>query len=110
MSKITQETLTILLAERVLGWCGAPGRFLLGNRRWIPRWRFQPAVRIEDAFKLLEAAAPQAFSICGDHKGNIRVRIRIGGSTGAADGTSKPLAITHAIARAIGIEVDKSAS
>ena len=99
------EQLAVLLAQRVMGWGIAPDRFLLGKRRWIPRWRFQPTENLDDAFKLLEKAAPQDYTMGGDSKG-FWVRVRIGDSTGEADGASKPRAITCAIARALGIEVE----
>ena len=95
------------LAERVMRWTVHRDRFLMGNRGWMPRWRFQPAEKIEDAFRLLEAAAAQAFTIEGDDKGNVHVRVRIAGKQGEARGTSKPLAITCAVARAVGIEVEQ---
>ena len=50
----TVEQLTALLAEHLLGWTPAPDRFLLPNRRWMPRWRFQPFKSLSDAFQLLE--------------------------------------------------------
>ena len=103
---MTTAMLTSLLAQRVLGWTVAPDRFLLGKRRWMSRWRFQPAKKLEDAFRLLEKAAPQEYSICGDDKGSIHVWVRIGGTAGEARGTSIPLTITYAIARAVGIEVE----
>jgi hypothetical protein len=103
---MTNEILTALLAEKILGWRIAPGRFLMVDRQWIPRWRFQPAEKIEDAFRLLEEAAPEEYSISGDDKGGIHVCVRIDGGAGEARGISKPLAITYAIARALGIEVE----
>jgi hypothetical protein len=103
---MTSEHLTAILAERVMGWSVGPDRFLMGNRGWMPRWRFQPVEKLEDAFRLLEEATPQEYSICGDDKGNIHVRVRIGGVAGEARGTSKALAISYAIARAVGIEVE----
>jgi hypothetical protein len=103
---MTSENLTAILAERVMGWSVGPDRFMMGNRGWTPRWRFQPAEKLEDAFRLLEEAAPQEYSICGDAKGSIHVRVRINGNAGEASGTSKPLTITQAIARAAGIEVE----
>jgi hypothetical protein len=66
--------LTTLLARRVMGWEIAPDRFLMGKRKWMPRWRFQPELKLEDAFRPLEAAMPKstvwavkvrAFSGCG---------------------------------------------
>jgi hypothetical protein len=103
---MTNDQLTAALAERVMGWTVGPDRFLTGNREWMPRWKFQPFDKIEDAFRLLAQAAPQAYSICGDDKGNIHVTVRIAGTQGEARGTSNPLAISHAIARAVGIEVE----
>ena len=99
------EHLTTALVEKIMGWGIAPERFLMGNRRWIPRWRFRPIENLDDAFQLLEKAAPQEYSICGDDKGSIHVRVRIGGTAGEARGTAEPLTITCAIARAVGIEV-----
>jgi len=103
---MTSENLTAILAERVMGWTVGPDRFMMGNRGWTPRWRFQPAVKLDDALRLLEVASPQEYSICGDDKGNIHVKVRIAGTQGEARGTSRPLAITFAIARAIGVEVE----
>jgi hypothetical protein len=104
---MTNDQLTAILAERVMGWGIAPERFLMGKRRWIPRWRFQPVENLDDAFQLLEKAAPQEYSIGGDDKGNVYVHVRIAGSAGEARGTSRPLVITYAIARAVGIEVEQ---
>jgi len=53
---MTSDVVTARLAERVMGWSVAPDRYLIGNRSWIPRWRFQPLERLEDAFRLLEKA------------------------------------------------------
>lgn len=103
---MTDDHLTVILAERVMGWGVGPDRFLMGNRGWLPRWRFQPAECVEDAVRLLEEAAPQEYSMGGDDKGNFQVRVRIGDAAGEASGTSKPRAITFAIARALGIEVE----
>jgi hypothetical protein len=104
---MTPEVLTSLLAERVMGWTVFADRFVMGDRRWIPRWRFQPTERLADSFHLLERAAPEEYSMRGDNKGNFRVRVQIGGRTGEAHGTSKPRAITYAVALAIGLEVDR---
>ena len=101
---MTGEQLMALLAERVMGWRVSPDRFLINNRRWLPRWRFQPADKLDDAFRLLQEAAPQAYSISGDDKGGIHVQVRINGAVGEAQGTSIPGAVTYAVARAVGIE------
>ena len=94
------------LAEQVMGWAASGDRYQMSNRSWMPRWRFQPVEKLEDAFRLLEEAGPQEYSICGDDKGGIHVRVRIDGTAGEVRGTSKPLTITYAIARAVGIEVE----
>ena len=99
------EQLTAVLVERVMGWTVGPDRFSMGNREWMPRWKFQPVEKIEDAFRLLAQAAPQEYSISGDGKGSIHVQVRINGAVGEARGTSTPSVITHAVARAFGIEV-----
>jgi hypothetical protein len=103
---MTNDQLAAILAERVMGWGVGPDRFTMGKRGWMPRWRFQPTEKLDDAFRLLDSAAPQEYDISGDDKGNIRVRVRIRRATGEAHGTSKPLVITHAIARAVGVEVE----
>ena len=102
----TTKQLTDMLAERVMGWRLAPGRYIKSGRGWVPRWRFRPTEKLEDAFRLFEPAAPQKYSLSGDDKGNIHVLVRIAGAQGKARGTSTPLAITYAIARALGIEVE----
>jgi len=60
---VTNEQLTTMLAQRVMGWRDAPGRFMTGGRDWKPPWRFQPTKRLEDAFRLLDAADPAEYSI-----------------------------------------------
>jgi hypothetical protein len=100
------QHLTPLLAERVMGWGVAADRFLLGNRRWIVRRRFQPTVRIEDAFRLLEKAEPEQCMMGFRGSGTFRVTIRVNGTTVEACEASKPLAISLAVARALKIEVD----
>jgi excisionase family DNA binding protein len=106
-SPMTNEQLAAILAERVMGWTVGPERYMMGGRRWIPRWRFQPIEKLEDAFRLLEEAMPQEYSIRGDDKGNIQVQVRIAGTAGEAHGTSRPLVITLAIARAVGVDVER---
>jgi hypothetical protein len=103
---MTSEQITAILAERVMGWGVAPDRFLMGSRRWMPRWRFQPAAKLLDAFQLLEKAAPQEYCMRGDNKGSFWVRVRIGEAVGEASGVCKALVITCAVARALGVEAD----
>jgi hypothetical protein len=103
---MTADRLTGLLAERIMGWSVRPDRFLVGDRSWMPRWRFQPTKKLADALRLLEAAAPEEYYLRGCGDGNIQVRVLIRGATGEACSASKTRAITWAIARAVGIEVE----
>ena len=89
-----------------MGWEVAPDRFLVGKRRWLPRWRFRPTERLEDAFRLLEEACPQKYAMGSEREGLFWVQIQIGEATGEACHRSKPLAITLAIARALQVQVD----
>jgi hypothetical protein len=102
---MTAERLTEILAELVMGWRVAPGRFMIGGRGWKPAWRFQPTERLEDAFRLLDAADPSEYSIARQD-GVLTVRVRIGETLGEARDTSKPRAITYAVARAVGVVPD----
>ena len=56
---MTSEHLTAVLAERVMGSTVRRDRFMIGSRGWMPRWRFQPLERIEDAFALLDQSSSQ---------------------------------------------------
>jgi hypothetical protein len=103
---VTNRLLTDMLARRVMGWNTSPNRFLTGQRRWMPRWRFRPDQKLEDAFRLLEAAGPEEYAMGADEPNGFWARVRIAGVTGEARGGSKALAITYAIARASGIEVE----
>ena len=103
---MTTEHLTGILAERVMRWGVAPDRFLMSGRSWTPRWRFQPTKKLEDAFRLLDAADPDEYCIESRRARSLYVRVLLGGSAGESVDASKPRAITHAIARAIGVEPD----
>src|SRR5436305_1381041 len=107
---MTSDHLTATLAERVLGWAACPDRFILSNRRWIRRWRFRPMERLEDAFRLLEAAASEQYTLSGESDGSLCVRVRIAGAVGEAQDACKPRAITLAIARALGIQAPPDAA
>jgi hypothetical protein len=102
--RMTSENLAALLAKRVMGWGVGPDRFLLSGRGWMPRWRFQPTENLDDAFKLLDKAAPDEFVLASDGKG-YSVRVRIGAITGESRDLSRPRAITMALALALGLEV-----
>lgn len=87
---MTDEHLTALVAQRVMGWTVGPDRFMMGNRSWMPRWRFQPAKRLEDAFRLLERAAPQECTMGTGENGGFWVKVRLASCTGEACESSKP--------------------
>ena len=103
---MTHDQLTAILAERVMGWSVGPDRFMMGNRGWMPRWRFQPAEKLEDAFRLLEEAAPQEYSIGGDDEGSVHVQVRINGAMGEAQRNVHARRYYLRVARAVGIEVE----
>lgn len=100
---MTSERLTAILAERVMGWRVAPGRFMMGDRIWKPAWRFQPVEKREDAFHLLDAAKAAEYSIAA-HGNRFTVRVLVDGTTGEATESCESRAITYAVARAIGLE------
>lgn len=103
---MTSDQLTAVLAERIMGWSVGPDRFMMGDRRWQPRWRFQPARRLEDAFRLLERTAPQEYAMGAAENGGFWAKVRIAGNTGEARESSQARAIAFAVARALGLEVD----
>jgi hypothetical protein len=102
---MTSGQLTVILAEKIMGWSVGPERFMVGGRSWLPRWRFQPATRLEDALRLLECVAPQEYAMGAASNGGFWARVRIAGTTGEATESSQARAMTVAIARAIGLEV-----
>ena len=99
------DRLTAALATRVLGWKVAPGRYIKPNRSWTPSWRFAPLNNLDQAFELLDKAAG-TFSLTTCDTGIFHAEVRIGNATGAAKGKKKAAAITIAVARALGVEVD----
>jgi hypothetical protein len=103
---MTSQTLNALLAERVMKWSAAPNRFLLGGRKWIPSWRFRPFENLADSFRLLDAAGSTVYTLNADETGCFIARVQIGTVVGEACDRSLPSAITIAVARATGIEVD----
>jgi hypothetical protein len=104
---VSTDQLAAILAERVMGWRRRPDRFLKDGRQWSPHWRFRPTHRLEDADRLLERAAPQEYSVHRTGDGRFQVKVRIAGAIGEATESSQARAISFAIARAIGVEVDK---
>ena len=101
---MTSEQLTAILARRVMGWGVGPDRFSMGDRRWLPRGRFRPTERIQDAFRVLQAAEPSEYTVVGGNGKSSWVSLRIDGASGEASAPSMPTAICLAIARAIGIQ------
>jgi hypothetical protein len=100
---MTNDHLTAVLAERVLGWRAAPDRFIKPGRSWTPRSRFKPFTRLEDAFLLLDrAGGTYMLSVGAD--GVFSAEVRIGERVGKTIGEPKARAITVAISRAVGIE------
>jgi hypothetical protein len=98
----TGKQLTDVLAERIMGWRLAPGRYIKSDRGWMPRWRFRPLARLEDAFLLLDSAGATYVLTVGSD-GVFIAEVRIGGRTGKASGEPKAQTITLAISRALGI-------
>jgi hypothetical protein len=101
---MTSEHLTAILAQRVMGWGVGPDRFLIGGRRWLPHWRFQPLTNLDVAFRLLEKAA-STFTLALRDDGTFSVQVQVQDHAGSAIGGSKAATITVAVARAIGLDV-----
>src|SRR6266852_299391 len=49
---MTSEQVTVILAERVMTWGVATDHFLMGDRSWIVRQRFQPTAGVVVALKI----------------------------------------------------------
>lgn len=102
---MTDDRLTAILAERIMGWKVCPDRFLKPGRTWIPRSRFRPLARVEHALLLLDRAAGEyALTSVG---GVFTAKVQVGNRTGKATGEPKAKTITLAIAQALGIEVPR---
>jgi hypothetical protein len=99
---MSDDRLTEKLAVEVMGWKAAPDRFIKSGRCWIPKWRFKPFTRLEDAFLLLgRAGGTYTLSLGSD--GVFTAEFRVGEHVGKASGEPKARAITVAISRALGI-------
>jgi hypothetical protein len=103
---LTADGLTALLVKRVLGWRAGPDRYLMADRQWLPRGKFQPTTRLEAAFRLLIAVKPVDYKLGGSGSGPCWARVRTSGGLGEATNPSMPLAICLALARALGINVE----
>jgi len=97
-ARITED-----LAQRIFGWRCFPDRFLTGNRKWIPKWRFAPFERLDDAIRLLDAAADN-YRLFGTGKGRaFSAVVRVNKRVGKAHGEPKARSITTALAIALGL-------
>ena len=76
---MSNDQLTTILAERIMGWTVGPDRFMMGGRQWQPRWRFQPLERVEDAFRLLKHAATQEYAVGTAENGSFWAKVRASG-------------------------------
>ena len=90
------------LAQMVLHWRVAPDRYLTGNRSWLPKWRFDPLQRLEDAFLLLDHNKSVRYVI-SQNGGRCRVEIEQNGRIGRASSDCKARAIVLALARSLGV-------
>ena len=104
LGEMSEAQLVDRLAQQVLRWTVARDRFLLGNRGWIPRWKFSPCERLNDAVKLLDGAAPTSYAIIRTN-GQFQVTVDVEGNVGRASGQSRPRTIVLALARSLGLEV-----
>jgi hypothetical protein len=96
-----EEMLTTQLAQIVMGWRIAPGRFLKPQRGWLPTSRFKPFVRLDHAFLLLDTARA-VYNLSGS-AGVFTARVRAGRGVGKASGRLKARTITLALSHALGI-------
>jgi hypothetical protein len=103
--ELNDERATDQLARQIMGWRTAPDRFIKPNRGWIPRWRFQPFTELADAFLLLDQAEHRYILRYDGRTFTAEVRTETG--RGIASGEQKPRTITLAIARALGLEVER---
>jgi hypothetical protein len=100
---IDDGRLTEDLARLVMGLRSTPDRYLKPGRSWLPKWRFAPLERLEDAFQLLRAA--NQYTLSSDQNRVFTAEIQIGRRTGQASGEPKARTITIAVGRALGLEI-----
>jgi hypothetical protein len=98
---MTDQQLTDELA-RFVGWKPTRDRFVNG-RKWIPKWRFKPLKRLEDAFAVLDHSRSE-YVIEQSEKAGFTVQVRIGGRVGTSSGQAKARAISVAVGRALHID------
>ena len=104
---MTPQELTNLVATRVMNWTVAPDRFMRGDRKWIPTWRFEPCEKFAHAVQLLDATRPTTYSLSADQNGYFLARVQVDDVVGEARDRSRSRALTIAVARAMGIDVGK---
>jgi hypothetical protein len=97
---MSDRVLADRLAERVLGWRTAPGRFLTGGRSWIPRSRFRPFNDVRDALRLADALTKQ-YSFTASAAGVFSAEVRLPKRVGHATARNKARAVTLAVADAL---------
>ena len=89
-----------------MGWKVAPDRFIKSGRSWLPKWRFAPFTRLDDAFQLLDRSA-SSYKLERVGSATFAVEVELDGRIGKASGEPKARAITLAVGRALGLEVPK---
>jgi len=99
---MTDNVLINQLAQQVLHWRVGPDRFILANRSWLPKWRFNPLERLEDAFLLLDHDKSVRYVI-SQKDGKCQVEVEHNGEIGRACCDSKARAIVLALARSLGV-------
>ena len=100
---MTDQRLTEILASRVMGWKPVADRFLKSGREWIPKWRFAPLNRLEDAFHVVDRAADR-YILTNDSQ-VFTAEVHVGARIGRASGKSRARTITLAVAQALGLGV-----
>jgi hypothetical protein len=102
---MTDARLTDELALRIMGWKAARDRFVKAERSWIPKWRFRPLVQLDDAFQLLDRAAHR-YTLTRDGR-TFTAEIETKSGRGIAVGELQARTISLAIARGLGLEVNR---
>jgi hypothetical protein len=90
---------------RLMGWRKAPGRYLGTGRSWVSESRFRPLVDLKDAFRVLDAVTDD-YLLLTKPGGVFTVQVRVDGRIGRATGEPKARAISVAVARARGLDVE----
>jgi len=95
------------IAKVVFGWRTAPGRFITSGRSWLPRWRFSPFERLDDAFEVLDRVSKH-YTLSGRKGGKgFSAEVRVGRRLGKVSGDGKARTITLAVVHALGLELPR---